>query len=232
MTADLLAARAALVIAPHPDDEALGCGGLIAALAERGADLTVVFVTDGGASHPRSRLWPRPRLVALRAEEASAGLAMLGASGATRLHLGLPDAGIVRGSSDWQRAVEQTAQLVATLRPAIVLAPWRRDPHRDHRDSHALTVEALQRAEIRPRLLEYPIWLDELEAEDARPRPGEAMVRSMDVSPWRERKRAAVAAHRSQLGLVVDDDPSGFVLSEATIRRLTAGNEVYFEVQA
>jgi LmbE family N-acetylglucosaminyl deacetylase len=232
VSADVLAARSALVIAPHPDDEALGCGGLIAALVECGADLAVVFVTDGGASHLRSRLWPRPRLAALRAEEASAALAALGASGAACLHLGLADAGIVRGSPVWQRAVERTVQLVATLRPAIVLAPWRRDPHRDHRDSHALTVEALKRAEIRPRLLEYPIWLDELEAEDARPRPGEAMARHVDVSPWRERKRAAVAAHRSQLGHVVDDDPSGFVLSEATIRRLTSGDEVYFEVQA
>jgi LmbE family N-acetylglucosaminyl deacetylase len=231
VTADLLAARSALVIAPHPDDEALGCGGLIAALAERGADLAVVFVTDGGASHLRSQRWPRPRLASLRAEEASAALAALGAPGAACLHLGLPDAGIVRDGPDWQRAVEQTAQLASNLRPALVLTPWRRDPHRDHRDSHALTVEALKRAGIRPRLLEYPIWLDELEAEDARPLPGESMARQVDVSPWRERKRAAVAAHRSQLGLVINDDPSGFVLSDATIRRLTTGDEVYFEVQ-
>lgn len=232
MTADLLGVRSVLVIAPHPDDEALGCGGLIAALGERGADVAVVFVTDGGASHPRSRDWPRARLADLRAEEASAALTALGISSALRLHLGLPDADIVRGSPDWQRAVERTAQLAADLRPAVVLAPWRRDPHRDHRDSHALTVEALQRADIRPRLLEYPIWLDELEAEDARPRPGEAVALAVDVSRWRKRKRAAVAAHRSQLGLVVDDDPSGFVLSDATIRRLTDGDEVYFEVQA
>jgi LmbE family N-acetylglucosaminyl deacetylase len=232
MTADLLGARSALVIAPHPDDEALGCGGLIAALAERGADLAVVFVTDGGASHPRSRRWPRPRLAALRAEEASAALAALGASGATRLHLGLPDAGIKRGGHDWQRAVERTAQLASDFRPDLVLTPWRRDPHRDHRDSHALTVEVLTRTGIRPRLLEYPIWLDELEAEDARPRPGETVARHVDVGLWRERKRAAVAAHRSQLGLVIDDDPGGFVLSDTTIRRLTAGAEVYFEVPA
>jgi LmbE family N-acetylglucosaminyl deacetylase len=189
VTADLLGLRSALVIAPHPDDEALGCGGLVAALAERGADLAVVFVTDGGASHPRSRKWPRPRLAALRAEEASAALAALGASGATRLHLGLPDAGIVRGGPDWRRAVERTAQLASALRPALVLAPWRRDPHRDHRDAHALTLEALARTGIRPRLLEYPIWLDELGAGDDGPRPGEVLARRLDVAPWRERKR-------------------------------------------
>jgi LmbE family N-acetylglucosaminyl deacetylase len=232
VTADLLGLRSALVIAPHPDDEALGCGGLVAALAERGADLAVVFVTDGGASHPRSRKWPRPRLAALRAEEASAALAALGASGATRLHLGLPDAGILRGGPDWRRAVERTAQLASALRPALVLAPWRRDPHRDHRDAHALTLEALARSGTRPRLLEYPIWLDELGAGDDGPRPGEVLARRLDVGPWRERKRLAVAAHRSQLGLVIDDDPGGFVLSDATIRRLTAGAEVYFEAPA
>jgi LmbE family N-acetylglucosaminyl deacetylase len=232
MIADLLAAQSALVVAPHPDDEALGCGGLLAALADHGARLAVLFVTDGGASHPGSRKWPGPRLAALRAEEAAASLAALGAADATRLHLGLPDAGIVRGDPGWQRAVARTADLAAGLRPALVLAPWRRDPHRDHVDAHALIVEALQRARLRPRLLEYPIWLDELAAEDDRPRPGETLAHHVDVSPWRERKQEAVAAHRSQLGLVIDDDPGGFVLTGATVRRLTSGDEVYFEVQA
>ncbi len=231
MTAELLGARSVLVIAPHPDDESLGCGGLIAALADRGADLGVVFVTDGGASHPRSRAWPRRRLAALRGEEAAAALSALGASDAARLDLGLPDAGIVRDAPDWQKAVARTARFAAALRPSVVLAPWRRDPHRDHRDSHTLTVAALTRAGLRPRLLEYPIWLDELGVDDARPQPGEVVELILDVSPWRERKQAAVAAHRSQLGLVIDDDPNGFVLSDATIRRLTSRDEVYLEVQ-
>src|SRR5690606_16204888 len=49
-----LPARRITVIAPHPDDESLGCGGLIAALAADGRAVQVVFVTDGAGSHPNS----------------------------------------------------------------------------------------------------------------------------------------------------------------------------------
>lgn len=232
MSLDLLAARSALVVAPHPDDESLGCGGLLAALAERGADIGVLFVTDGGASHPRSQAWPRRRLAMRRATEADTALAALGAAGAARLHLGLPDAGIRRGDPAWAAAVEQAAAFAERIRPEIVLAPWRRDPHRDHRDAHELTFEAIARAGLRSRLLEYAIWLDELGAPEDIPKPDEVVVRRLDIAPWRSLKRAAVAAHRSQLGQVVEDDPEGFILSAGTIERLTSGAEVYFEVRA
>lgn len=207
MSRDLLATRAALVVAPHADDEALGCGGLLAALAEAGARLGLVFVTDGGASHPRSQDWPRVRLATLRAEEATASLAALGAGDAARVHLGLADAGIERRGAGWSSAGDEMAVFAEALCPEAVLVPWRRDPHRDHRDAHALTVEALKRARLGPRLLEYAVWLDELGEEGDRPHPGEVWTICLNIDPWRPRKRAAVAAHRSQLGLVVADDP-------------------------
>ncbi len=42
-----------VVVAPHPDDETLGCGVLIAAKRRLGAEVAVVFLTDGAASHPQ-----------------------------------------------------------------------------------------------------------------------------------------------------------------------------------
>lgn len=229
MSGALLSARSLLVVAPHPDDEALGCGGLIAALAERGARLSVLFATDGGASHPRSRDCPRPRLAALREAEASASLAALGAGEAERLHLGLPDAGMPTRGQAWEAALARAVRFAADAGPDLALLPWRRDPHRDHRDSHALACTALSRAGLRPRRLEYAIWLDELGAPGDRPCPGEVETRPLDIGPWRARKRAAVAAHRSQLGQVIHDDPTAFVLTEATVARLTSGDEIYYE---
>lgn len=231
MIEKLLGARSALVIAPHPDDEALGCGGAIAALAAAGAKLGVLFVTDGSASHPRSIAWPRARLAALRAQEAATALAALGAGGAARVHLDLPDAGITPGDPAWTAALERAASFVAEVRPEIVLAPWRRDPHRDHRHAHMMAQRAIACAGLWPALLEYAIWLDELGGPDDRPRPEEVDVLFLDIAPWRGLKRAAVAAHRSQLGQVVADDPDGFALSAATVERLTSGPEVYFEVR-
>jgi LmbE family N-acetylglucosaminyl deacetylase len=55
-------ARKILVVAPHPDDETLGCGGLISLLAQNGSAFYIVFVTDGSASHRNSRAWPSARL--------------------------------------------------------------------------------------------------------------------------------------------------------------------------
>lgn len=232
MIDELACLRSVLVVAPHPDDEALGCGGLIAALSEKGTKLAIVFTTDGGASHPMSLAWPRARLTALRREEASASLAILGARNAKRLHLELPDSGIERSGDAWDSSREVLVRLAAEMRPEWVLVPWRRDPHRDHRDSHALTLAALDRTSLRPRLLEYAIWLDELGEPGDHPRPGEVQIRRLPIDPWRERKRAAVAEHRSQLGAVVHDDPDGFVLMPETIARLTTGDEIYFEARA
>ncbi|RKJ98019.1 PIG-L family deacetylase, partial [Pseudoroseomonas wenyumeiae] len=74
----VLAPGGLVVLAPHPDDESLGCGGLLAAAAQAGRAVAVVFVSDGGASHPRSRRYPRLALRRLREAEALAALAALG----------------------------------------------------------------------------------------------------------------------------------------------------------
>ncbi|MDT8264721.1 PIG-L family deacetylase, partial [Roseomonas sp. DSM 102946] len=79
-----------LLLSPHPDDESLGCGGLLAQLAARGREVRVVLVSDGAASHD-SRLYPPRRLAALRQEEMAAALAALGLGPERLVTLGLPD---------------------------------------------------------------------------------------------------------------------------------------------
>ena len=66
-----------VVLAPHPDDESLGCGGLLARLAAHGVPARVVVVTDGAQSHPGSAAYPPERLRALREAEARAAVAAL-----------------------------------------------------------------------------------------------------------------------------------------------------------
>ncbi len=72
-----------LVIAPHPDDEVLGCGGLLAACAAAGIKAHVAFLTDGSLSHPGSASWSQKRLAERRAVEAKRAARMLGLSIAT-----------------------------------------------------------------------------------------------------------------------------------------------------
>ena len=131
-----------LVIAPHPDDETLGCGGLIAACVERGHRVHTIFVTDGGASHPNSRLWSRPRLAACREAEAAEALRRLGAGNEPRTFLRLEDAAMpAPGTSAHSQAVAAIAAILRTLAPRLIVLPWRRDPHCDHRASWQLTME-------------------------------------------------------------------------------------------
>src|SRR5271165_6675226 len=78
------------VFAPHPDDESLGCGGLIARLKDEGSLVHVVVMSDGSGSHPNSRRYPGPKLAALRQTEARAAVARLGLDPASELEfLGL-----------------------------------------------------------------------------------------------------------------------------------------------
>lgn len=216
-----------LVIAPHPDDETLGCGGLIAATVRRGAPLHVVFVTDGGASHPGCRSWTRPRRAARREAEATEALRRLGAGNAPRTFLRLPDAAMPGpGERAYAEARATLVRVVDGLRPALAVLPWRRDPHCDHRASWALATDAIAASGRSPAILEYAIWLDELGADDDQPAPGEVEAVTLAVSG--ALKRHALLAHRSQLGDGPFDDPVGFALSAATIARLTGPEEVYW----
>lgn len=67
-----------LILAPHSDDESIGCGGLIAESVARDRPVRVVVLSDGAASHPNSATFPPPRLAALRMEETRAAVAELG----------------------------------------------------------------------------------------------------------------------------------------------------------
>ena len=216
-----------LVVAPHPDDETLGCGGLIAACVARGERVHVLFVTDGGASHPNSRAWNRRRLARQREAEASEALYRLGAGDQPRTFLRLADAAMPpEGSPARRAALQAVGAILRGLRPGLVLLPWRRDPHCDHRDSWALVTEALAAVGQAPETLEYAIWLDELGAAGDRPVRGEMEPVFLPVAPGR--KRHAVAAHISQLGGLITDDPAGFALEPPTIARLTGTRELYW----
>lgn len=118
--------RRVLALAAHPDDESVGCGGLLATLADAGAVVHVCFATDGeatiGASMPAAEVGRRRRA------EAQAACRVLG----TRppRFLGLPDGGLAAHADELAAGVRG---LVDELRPEVVVAPWELDGHPDHR---------------------------------------------------------------------------------------------------
>ena len=223
-----------VVFAPHPDDESLGCGGLIALRAARGSDVWPVLVSDGSASHPGSRAFDASARQALRDDEWLHALACLGVDAARAQRLGCSDGDVPSAAADprFAHAVERCRALLERVDPALVVVPWRRDPHPDHRATHAILHAALallpttRRA---PRCLEYLVWAAERAQVDDLPRPGEAIVWRLDIADVVDRKRAAIAAHRSQLGEVIDDDPGGFTIAPEMRRRAEQPVEYFFE---
>ena len=221
--------RRLAAIAPHPDDECLGCGGLISAFAADGRDVLAVFVTDGSGSHPHSREWPAERLIAQRQAEALGSLGRLGVTARAPVFLDLRDAGMPRlASGAGRRALSRLSFALAAFAPDLMLLPWRRDPHCDHRDAWALAMVAAASLPAPPDILEYAVWLDEIGAPDDQPRPEEAVAEIFDISPYVSAKRAAVQAHLSQTTELITDDPTGFRLAPETIDRLVTPLERYW----
>ena len=147
-----------LVVAPHPDDETLGCGRLIAALCARGIDVDVLWLTDGEASHAEYPGGPAA-LGATRRSEARAAAATLGVVPAGMHHLGAPDGKLPHLPAAQRDAViAGIAGLVAALKPGTVLVTSALDGSTEHAAAHALVVEALRLAGHQARLRTYLVW--------------------------------------------------------------------------
>ena len=217
--------RGIVAVAPHPDDETLGCGGLLALATRAGAPVTVAYLTDGNASHPGSRDWPPARLAALRREEARRACHVLGVSRAP-VFLGLPDGGTLAITDEARdRATATLARLLATQRPGLVVTTSRGEPHCDHQAAFALATAALRAAEHEAPLAAYVVWTDLLGGE-----PPTGTPLTLRLGPTAATKRRALAAHRSQLEQVVRDDPNGFAL-EARHREAMLGPTERYWVQ-
>ncbi len=226
-----------LVVAPHPDDDVLGCGALLAAAAEGGVPVCVVYVTDGSRSHPGSRRFPAQRVRAIREREALAALAHCGIASSAATFLRVPD-----GQCESLAAHERTlvgvclADILAAFRPTIVFAPWLRDPHPDHRAVARLVREVIsqrpkgQGHRARRRYLEYPVWLAErgVASEVPRDDEGSRFAFWFDAT-LAQRKRIALAEHRSQTSGLIDDVPAPCRLSPAMLERACTSPETYFE---
>ncbi len=221
-----------LVIAPHPDDETLGCGGAIALLRHAQVPVHILVLSDGTGSHPHSRRYPAPALRALRQQETLEALASLGVEAGAATFMRLKDRAVPRlDQTGFEQAVARIQACLAATAfvPQTVLLPWRRDPHRDHRAAWELGRAMVAAAQWSPRLLEYPIWLWQLAQRQDAPRPGEMCAWRLDVSSVLPHKRAAIAAYRSQTTDLIDDDPGGFRLTPELVQQFAQPWEVYLE---
>ena len=225
--ADLAGTGGLVVVAPHPDDESLGCGGLIARACGEGRSVRLVVVSDGCGSHTHSRTHPPERLRALREAETLAAVAELGLAADHVRFLRLPDAAVPCEGEGGQAAAEAVARAARDCAAGAIMVTWRHDPHCDHAASAAI-VDLARAALGDIRVFHYPVWGWRLPPEtEVGPRP-EGL--RLDVGAHSAAKRRAVMAHASQTTDLIADDPTGFRLERSMIDRLCGPEEVYIEV--
>ena len=172
---DLSAARRVLVIAPHPDDETLGCGGTLARLVPD-CEIHVLLVTngDGGGGLPAGTSETRK-------QETAEAARTLGITSPV-LHLDEPD-GRFADSPAYRSAL---VGIVERLEPNWVFLPWLNDTHPDHARIARASSHALRRSGVES-LLYYETWT---------PVPATHVV---DITQTLEKKKAAVLCHETAL---------------------------------
>lgn len=208
-----------VVVAPHPDDEVLACGGLLSMHAESGGAVLLVAVTDGEASHRGSTVWTRTELARQRCSERLQGLERLGLPAPEIARLALPDGHLAE-----HMAPLRSGLLALLQADDVLVSTWPHDGHPDHEATgRAARMACLA---VGCTFIAAPVWMWHW-AATADLRVPWRLLRALPLSDAVvARKLSALAAHRSQLG--PRDGGAGPVLGSAIRARVAWPAEYYF----
>jgi N-acetylglucosamine malate deacetylase 1 len=222
--------RSALIVAPHPDDETLGCGGLIALKRAQGIPVQVVFITDGGASHSWHPQFQDGGIAPIRRQEALAALEILGVA-AAQVHFFDQRDGQLKWveAADRQSVVDRLSALLTDHAPGEIYVTHRADRSTDHEVTYGLVRSAVAAAGIPVDLWQYPIWIlwkprlfRDLSLTEL------AGAHRLGIGPVTRQKRQALAQYRSQylpIGETADT-----VLPQGFLWRFGLPFELFFKV--
>ena len=175
-----------LVIAPHPDDETLGCGAFIARARASGQKVRIVIVLDEKTE----------ATAGLRRQEALSANTALGGTADDVVFFKQPDG----AACDHIDVIEQgLREQVEHIRPTLVLSPYGVDWHPDHR-AVAEAVDRLYRKRVIVcPVYEYPIWFWLRYAFDHLLRIERIrQLRRINAHAYVPAKKTAMKAHHSQ----------------------------------
>ena len=221
--------KSVIVFSPHQDDEALGCGGMIALKREQGIPIKVVFVTDGGGSHRGHTKITRSEIVQIRRQEAIAALKILGVESTDVHFLDKCDGALYKMTeTEQQQTIEEMAQLLSSFQPQEVYVTHKQDRSRDHEITYKLVKAAIFKAEVTVELWQYAIWLlwksllfrslkfDELVG-----------AHRIAIHQVQSKKKQAIEIYRSQY-LPIDAESSA-VLPPGFLWRFFLPHEIFFK---
>jgi len=220
----VLEGQRALILAPHADDESLGCGGLIAAASAAGIAPIVVILTDGAASHPGSLAFPPERLRMVRAAEAVRATGLLGLPSINLHFMRQRDTQLSASGPEFEAITATLLEIARTQYCGLVIAPWAGDPHCDHEAAACIAEAVTRRAHL--CLLSYPVWGWLRDHSDLLDEPRHHGWR-LNISAQQEVKKRAIAAYKSQYGDLIVDSPDGFRLPDTLLAIFERPFEVF-----
>jgi len=223
---DLAAASGpSLVIAPHPDDESLGCGASIAQLRARGERVRIVIVTDGAAAGQSAIIGPE-KLSSLRHKEAEQAAGALGLADGDLIFLQFPDA----HTQEQEAAIEAAlCEQIRSLNPKRIFSPYGVDGHLDHRVIAAAIDRLDAKGIIACPVYEYPIWFWSAHAVGHLLQPHKlTRLRRVAAGTFLAAKKTAIAAHQSQFQAPTDE-AGWFSFPPGFLSRFLTPFELFFE---
>jgi LmbE family N-acetylglucosaminyl deacetylase len=117
----------ALIFSPHPDDETLGCGGTIIRKKKLGADVKIIFMTDGSNSH--SHLIASEKLKSIRTEEALSAAEKMGLAKEDIYFLEFSDGNLIK---HYGKAIVKVKEILALYPGYQLFIPYRQEAPKDH----------------------------------------------------------------------------------------------------
>ena len=187
-----------VIVAPHMDDEALACGGLIARLpsTER---LHLIYATDGMKSPAPILAGDEisPDLGKVRMRESVDAMKLLGVPEQNLHFLCLPEAELVNHKS---RLGKMLLEKLQAIDPAVVFVPFRYDRHPDHLAVNHVVVSAIDQGLLRARLIEYFVYYRWrlMPKRDIRKYVRPRFLFRLDVAAVADRKRKTLDCFTSQ----------------------------------
>ncbi len=218
--AELIPPGRLLIVAPHPDDETLGCGMALAAALGEGRAVAILLLTDGEGSHPNSRRFDAEGRIALRKAEFATALKTLAPrrSIPVVVRAGLPDGRSTE--RDAAKSIDDLLRHRCISCASTIWSTWEHDPHCDHRTAAVLARMLAER--IGAGWWSFPVWGRFGE------RPVPRKIGRFCDPRFGCAKRAAMEAYASQMTDLIDDDPDGFVMPSALFEHFAAHPEIFF----
>jgi len=202
-----------IVFAPHPDDETLACGGVIAKRQAQGKQVLVVFMTDGSQCHQAVLGLNNPsptQLTIMRQLEAQQAVAALGLPPGRCVFLGQPDTEL-KSTPIVQASVEAVLQNHPEVNEVYFPHEFK-ELNADHVNTGVLVNAALSALRFNPVCYRYVVWNQKTEGEFGYQNAIEIEYKILneirveeDISEFLPRKNCAMQCHRSQLELVSAD---------------------------